>query len=169
MAACKQDYRTNGFGRKIAAELKEELDASYGENISLWRKEVQNKPGILAQTIEPLAKAGADLHVVMGYRYPGNETKAAIEVYSIAGRKTQAAAEQAGLSSSSMPTLLVEGDNKPGLGHALAQAIADAGVDLGFLIAQVVGRKYSAVIGFTSEADAEKAKAIIKKTVSKRK
>ena len=46
--------------------------------------------------------------------------------------------------------------------------IAEAGVDLSFLIAQVIGRKYSAVIGFTSEADAEKAKTIIKKTVSKK-
>ena len=36
------------------------------KNISLWRKEVENKPGALAKTIEPLAKTGADLHVVMG-------------------------------------------------------------------------------------------------------
>ena len=46
--------------------------------ITLWRKEVDNQPGILAQTLEPFAKGGADLHVVMGYRYPGNETKAAM-------------------------------------------------------------------------------------------
>jgi hypothetical protein len=139
------------------------------KNISLWRKEVQNKPGILSQTIEPLARAGADLHVVMAYRYPGDETKAAIELYAITGKKSVAAAEQAGLTASTIPTLLVEGDNKPGLGHALAQAIAEAGIDLNFLIAQVIGRKYSAVIGFANETDAQKAKAIIKKAVSKKK
>ena len=139
------------------------------KNISLWRKEVENKTGVLAQTLEPLAKAGADLHVVMGFRYAGDETKAAVELYPISGKKSIAAAQQAGLSASTIPTLLVEGDNKPGLGCAIAQAIADAGVNLSFLLAQVIGRKYSAVIGFTNDEDAEKATALIKKATSKRK
>jgi hypothetical protein len=137
------------------------------KNISLWRKEVENETGVLAQTLEPLAKAGADLHVVMGFRYPGDETKAAVELYPISGEKSMAAAQQAGLSASAIPTLLVEGDNKPGLGHAIAQAIADAGLNLSFLVAQVIGRKYSAVIGFTNDEDAKKATALIKKATSK--
>ena len=140
------------------------------KNVVLWRKEVENKIGVLAQTLEPLAKAGADLHVVMAYRYPGDETKAAIELYPITGRKSIAAAQQDGLSASSIRTVLVEGDNKPGLGHAIAQAIADAGVNLSFLVAQVIGRKYSAVIGFETETDAKRAAGLIKKaTASKRK
>jgi hypothetical protein len=139
------------------------------KNISLWRKEVENKTGVLAQTLEPLAKAGADLHVVMGFRYPGDETKAVVELYPISGKKSIAAAQQAGLSASAIPTLLVEGDNKPGLGCAIAQAIADADVNMNFLVAQVIGRKYSAVIGFTNDEDVKKATALIKKATSKRK
>jgi ABC-type sugar transport system substrate-binding protein len=69
---------------------------------------------------------------------------------------------------SSIPTLLVEGDNKAGLGHAIAQAIADAGINVGFLVAQVVGRRYSAVIGFDTEADAKKAAPLIKKATPKK-
>ena len=53
------------------------------------------------------------------------------------------------------------------MGHAVAQAIADAGVNLSFLVAQVIGRKYSAVIGFTNDEDAKKATALIKKATSK--
>ena len=139
------------------------------KNISLWRKEVENKTGVLAQTLEPLAKAGADLHVVMGYRYPGDETKAVVELYPISSKKSIAAAQQAGLSASAIPTLLVEGDNKPGLGCAIAKAIADAGVNLSFLVTQVIGRKYSAVIGFANDEDVKKATALIKKATSKRK
>jgi hypothetical protein len=139
------------------------------KNISLWRKEVENESGVLAQTLEPLAKAGADLHVVMGYRYPGDETKAVVELYPISSKKSIAAAQQAGLNVSSIPTLLIEGDNKPGLGSAITQAIADAGVNLSFLVAQVIGRKYSAVIGFTSDEDVEKATAVIKKATIKKK
>jgi hypothetical protein len=84
--------------------------------ITSWRIEVENKPGILAQTLEPLAAAHADLAVVMGYRYPGAHEKAAIEIYPVTGKKTVAAAKGMGLTTSATPTLLVTGDNKPGLG-----------------------------------------------------
>jgi hypothetical protein len=106
----------------------------------------------------------------MGYRYPGDGTKAAIELYPVAGKKVTAAASEAGLSASSIPTLLVEGDDKPGLGFAIAQAIAEAGVDMTFFVAQAVGRRFSAVLGFESEADAKTATPLIKKaTASKKK
>jgi hypothetical protein len=136
------------------------------KNITLWRKEVENQPGILAGTLEPFADAGADLQVVMGYRFPGNESKAAIELYPVTGRALTKAAEAAGLERSSIPTLVVEGDNKPGLGHTIAKAIAEAGVNIAFLVAQVIGRRYSAVIGFDSPEDAKKAASLIKKATA---
>ncbi len=45
---------------------------------------------------------------------------------------------------------------------AISQAIADAGINMDFVVAQVVGRKYSAIFGFESEADATKGAAEIK-------
>lgn len=139
------------------------------KKIVLWRKEVENRPGVLASTLAPLANAGADLQVVMAYRYTGDETKAAIELCPVTGKKSVAAAQEAGLSASSIPALLVQGDNRPGLGHAVSQAIADAGINLGFLVAQVVGRKYSAVLGFESEADASRGTALIRKATAAKK
>jgi hypothetical protein len=97
------------------------------KNISLWRKEVENQIGTLAQTLEPVTKAGANLRVLMGYRYPGNEARAAIELYPVSGKKATAAASGAGFAASSISTVLVEGDDRPGLGLAIAQAIAGAG------------------------------------------
>ena len=41
---------------------------------TLWRKEIENRPGALAAVLAPLAEAGADLQVVMGYRHPGHES-----------------------------------------------------------------------------------------------
>src|SRR6266851_2133551 len=139
------------------------------KHITIWRAEVENKPGVLARTLESLAAAGADLQVEMGYRYPGGGEKAAIEVYPVTGKKSVAAAQAAGLGASSIPTLLVEGDNKPGLAHAVAKALGDAGVNLGFMVAQVVGRRYSAIVGFENEADANNASALIKKATAARK
>ncbi len=139
------------------------------KNISLWRREVENKAGTLAETLRPVTKAGANLRVLMGYRYPGDEGRAAIELYPVSGKKVTDAASGAGLAASSIPTLLVEGDDKPGLGLAIAEAVAGAGVNMTFFVAQVIGRRYSAVIGFGSDADAKTAAPLIKKaTASKR-
>lgn len=138
------------------------------KKLTLWRTEVDNRPGALASTLEPLARAGADLTVVMGYRFPGMESRGAIEIHPVAGRKVIAAAKAAGLSASTIPTLLVEGDNRPGLGHAIAQAVAESEINLSFVLAQVIGPKYSAIFGFEAAADADRAAKLIKK-VSARK
>jgi hypothetical protein len=133
------------------------------KKITLWRSEVANRPGTLASALGPLAQAGADLKVVMGYRFPGDETRGAVELYPVTGRRAQDAARSAGLSDSGIPTLLVDGEDRPGTGAAIARAIAEAGINLAFFVAQVVGRRYAAVIGFDSEADARKAAPLIRR------
>jgi hypothetical protein len=132
------------------------------KKITLWRRESGDRPGLMAETLSPLAAQGTSLKVAMGYRQPGGST-AVIEVSPVSGKKAIAAAESEDLGASTIPTLLVEGDDRPGLGHALARAIADAGINLDFLVAQVVGRKFSAIFGFGNEADARKAASLIKK------
>ena len=133
------------------------------KKIVLWRKEVEHRAGILAGALAPLAHAGANIQVVMAYRYPSEESKAAIELYPVIGKKSATAAKEAGFSASDIPALLVEGDNRPGLGYATSQAIADAGISLDFVVAQVIGRRFSAVFGFGSHADAAKCAGIIRK------
>jgi hypothetical protein len=135
------------------------------KKITLWRCVVTNRPGALAEVLAPVAAAGADLQVVMGYRESGEPLKAAVEVYPVSGRKLTQAAEGAGLVASAIPAVLVSGTNRPGLGHRIAQAVADAGINLTFLVAQVVGRNHSAVLGFENDADATRAAAIVRKAV----
>jgi len=53
----------------------------------------------LAAVLEPLAKAGANLRVVMGYSM-GDSGRAAIEVFPVSGKRAVAAACSAGLSAS---------------------------------------------------------------------
>ncbi len=132
-------------------------------NVTIWRKEVDNNPGELAATLGPLVEAGVDLKVLMGYRLPGEEGKAAIEIYPIAGKKAAKAAAAMGLAASSIPALHVEGDDRRGLMQSVASALAGAGININFLVAQVVGRKYTAIWGFESAEAARKAAALIKK------
>ena len=137
------------------------------KKITLWRTQVENKPGALSGVLAPLADAGADLQVVMGYHYHGAGDTAVIEVCPVSGKKSTAAAGKVGLKAAAIPTLLVQGDNKPGLGHAVAQAVAEAGINVSFLVAQVIGEQFSAVMGFDDDAGAKQAAALIKKAVKR--
>jgi len=138
------------------------------KKIKLWRREVDNKPGALAATLEPLTKAGVDLQVLMGYRFPGHESMAAIELFPISGKK-QSSAESAGLKPSTIPALLIDGDNKQGLAYAIANALANAGINLDFMVAQAIGRRYTAVLGFESETDATNATGLIRRAAGSKK
>jgi len=73
------------------------------------------------------------------------------------------------LSASTIPALLVEGNNKAGLGYAITKALSDAGINLEFVVGQVVGRKQSTVIGFESGDDARRAVPLIRKAASAQK
>jgi len=138
------------------------------KRVQLWRSEVESRPGLLAGALGALASAGADLHVVMAYRYPGNQTMGAFEIFPVKGKKLEAAARAAGLAPTTIAALRVEGDNRAGLGYAITRAIADAGINIDFLVTQVIGRKWTAIIGFDREGDAAQAAKLIKKAVARR-
>src|SRR5512141_2145993 len=131
------------------------------KEITLWRREIQNRPGMLAETLDPLADARADLRVMMAYRFPGDETRGAVELFPVSGKKAIAAAQAAGLARADIPAVLVEGTNRPGIGFATTRTIADAGINLSFLVAHVIGSKFAAVYGFDSESDRRKAVSLL--------
>jgi hypothetical protein len=133
------------------------------KHVQVWRTNVDHTPGQLARVLAPLAAAGADLQLAMAYRVPGEPAKAVIEIYPVKGKKQATAAGGAGLAASDIPVLLIEGDNAAGMGAAITSGLADAGINLTFLVAQVMGKKYAAVVGFENEADARRAAAIVKK------
>ena len=138
------------------------------KKITLWRREIEDRPGSLARVLAPLAQAGTSLQVVMGYRYPEPAGQAAVELAPVAGKKSTAAAQAAGLAPARIGALLVQGDDRPGLGSALSDALGQAGINLHFLMALVTGRRYTAVFGFGSGRDADRAVSIIKKAAAAR-
>jgi hypothetical protein len=127
--------------------------------------EVDHQPGLLARTLEPLAVAGVNLQAVMGYRLPGDRARAAIEVFPVTGAKALLAAQAAGLSQAAISAVRIDGENRPGLGHAIAKALGDAGVNIDFFVGQVSGDHHTTVIGFASREDADKAIPFIKGAV----
>jgi len=137
------------------------------KKIEMWQKDVANKVGSLAGVLAPLADVGADLQVVMGYGTSGGKS-AVVSMFPVKNKKVMNAAETAKLKSSKS-VLLVQGDNKAGLGNSIAQALAGAGINIAFLSAMAMGKKFVAAFGFGSEADTDKATVLIKKAAAARK
>jgi hypothetical protein len=127
------------------------------KQVKLWVFYGGDRKGLLADALEPLAAAGVHLQIVMAYRFPTELDRAAIEVFPIDGPTAEAEARRFGFVQSDTPCLLVEGDDRRGLGARISRAISDAKVSMAFLMAQVVGKKFSAAIGFASDEDAATA------------
>src|SRR5947207_12173810 len=94
------------------------------KRITLWRADVQNEPGVLSRILEPLAAAGADLQVVMGYRFPTTPERSAVELYPVSGRRTTAAAGEAGIAAADIRSLLSEGGRTARCGGDVVEARA---------------------------------------------
>jgi hypothetical protein len=137
------------------------------KKVQLWRGTVPDKPGTLADVLEPVAEAKASLRVVLAYGL-GDSGRCAVEVFPITGKSAAAAAASVGLAAATTPCLLVEGDDRARLGADMARAIAAAGVNISFVVAEVVGRKFSAVFGFRSDVDAATAAKAIKSAAKSR-
>src|SRR5712671_2055730 len=131
------------------------------KQVKLWVFHGGDRKGLLADALEPLAAAGVHLQIVMAYRFPTERDRAAIEVFPSDGPTAEAEARRIGFVQSDTPCLLVEGDDRRGLGARLARAISDAKVSMAFMMAQVVGKKFSAAIGFASDEDAMTASKAI--------
>lgn len=136
--------------------------------LTLWTTDIGNRPGSLGTFLGPLAEAGCDLEVVMAYVKPGDPTRGVVELAPISGAKATRAARSAGLAPSAIPCLLVDGDNRPGLGHAIASALGGAGINLHFVVTLVSGKKYRAVLGLGAETKPAAATRVIRSAVAAR-
>jgi hypothetical protein len=124
------------------------------KRVQLWVLHDGDRKGLLADVLQPLVEAGAELQAVLAYRFPDQLDRAEILVFPVDGRSAEAAARGAGFAVSDTPCLLVEGEDRRGLSARIAREIADARVSMAFHTFQAVGQKFSALIGLDSEQDA---------------
>lgn len=129
----------------------------------LWKRDLENRPGTLAESLKPFADAKQNLQIVMGYAYPGEHDRSALEVYPVDGSKGEAAAKQAGLEPMSHTNcLIVEGDDSVGLAYLMAENLAQKNLNISFSVIQVVSKKFLAIFGFESSQEADTAAEVIK-------
>ena len=88
---------------------------------TLWRKEVDPALESWPAPSSRSRKRRRPKNAVMGYRYPGMSSRGAIRYIRSSGRSRLRPRKRPGLPDSSIPTLVVEGENPQGLGHAIAK------------------------------------------------
>jgi hypothetical protein len=130
----------------------------------VWTGTLDDRPGGLAEKLEALSQAGANLELVIARRTPEQAGKGVLFVAPVKGAKVLKAARAAGLEKpADIHGVRIEGGDKPGLGARIARALGDAGLSFRALTAVALGRKFVSYVAFDSAADAARALALLKK------
>lgn len=133
------------------------------KKIDVYTAEMEDRPGALAEKLAPLAEAGVDLAFVFARRRPDVPGKGVVYLGPITTAKGKKAAASAGIVlAPDIAALRVEGPNKPGALHAVAQALADAGINLRGVSAGVIGKRWVCFLAFDNKEDAQKAARVVK-------
>ena len=134
------------------------------DRVDTWAATMKDQPGGLATKLSLLKQGGVNLEFVISRRAPDRPGTGVVFVTPIKGAAQLTAAKQAGFKkASSMHTVRVEGPDKPGIGAAITQSLAAAGINLRGFSAAAIGKKFVCHIAVDTTADAAKAKRIIAK------
>jgi predicted amino acid-binding ACT domain protein len=130
----------------------------------VWMAIIDDRPGGAADKLEALAKAGANLEVVLARRTPEHPGQGVLFVGPVEGAKVLRAAQEAGFrKADNIHGVRVEGPDKAGLGSRIARSLAEAGISFRGVQGCVIGRNFLSFIALDSADDAAKAVKILRK------
>ena len=136
------------------------------KKVTLWRTEVENKPGALSSVLAPLAEAGADLQVVMGYHYHGARQGRDRGLSGLGEesdhRRRQGRPDRFRYSHAARP-----GRQQAGTGTRHRPGHRRSGDQCHIPRGAGDRRAFSAVMGFDDEAASKQATTLIKKAVKR--
>ncbi|MGH6626792.1 MAG: ACT domain-containing protein [Burkholderiaceae bacterium] len=132
------------------------------ERVDVWAATIEDRPGGLAQVLETLRDAGADLQSIIARRAPEQPGKGVVFVTPLQGDKEIRAAAQVGFNvTSSLHSVRVMGRDRPGIAAQLTQKLADGRINLRGFTASVIGPQFVAYVAVDSLDDANKAIEIL--------
>jgi predicted amino acid-binding ACT domain protein len=124
----------------------------------VWVGSIEDRPGALAGKLETLQRGGANMDFVLVRPSDNTPGTGVMFVAPLQGPQQTKAATEAGLrKSATMHVLRVTGPDRPGLGAALARALAGAGLNVGGVSAAAIGGQAICYFRFASDADAQRA------------
>jgi hypothetical protein len=132
------------------------------ERVNVWAASIRDECGGLAHLLTGLRDAGADLDFIIARRAAEEPGTGVVFVTPLRGDREIAAAAELGFNvTTSIKSVRVEGENKPGVAAQLSEKLAAAGINLRGLSASVSGARFVIFIGLDSAEDAEKAVEIL--------
>jgi hypothetical protein len=133
------------------------------EKEDVWAASIEDKPGALANKLNVLAEAGADLDCVIARRAPDKPGTGIVFVTPIRGDREVSAATQLGFSlTSHLNSVRVEGRNEPGIAAKLTQKLGKAGINMRGLSAAVIGTGFVIHLAFDTPENARKAMELLR-------
>lgn len=134
------------------------------EKVDVWTGSIEDRPGGLAEKLECLAVAGANLEFVVARRDPPG--KGVLFVAPLHGVAQTKAAKEAGLSrSDGLQALRLLGGDSAGVGASITRALGEAGINVYGVSAAAIGRRAVVYFVFDGPADANKARAVLKRVL----
>lgn len=128
--------------------------------VDTWIAAVEDRSGALAEKLEGLAVAGADLEMIIARRTPDRPGHGVIFLTPLVGsRQIDAAAKLGFERSRTMQVIRVGGPDEPGAAFLITRALAAEGINLRGLSAAREGGMFVIHLAFDSAADADKAQA----------
>lgn len=138
------------------------------KRVDVWAAGIKDRPGALAEKLEALSKAGANLEFVIARRTHEKAKNGVVFVTPIKGARTMQAAKKAGFKKTgSLHGLRISCADKRGLGAKLTSVLGEAGINLRGFSGAAIGKKAIFHLAFDSNAAAGKAAALLKKTAAK--
>ena len=130
----------------------------------VWAVTIDDRPGGAAEKLQTLARAGANLEMVLARRTAEQPGRGVMFVTPLKGKKAVEAAQQAGMGKpENFHSVRIEGGDKPGLGSKIASTLGGAGVNFRGMSALAIGRKFVSFIALDSAEDQARAIAALKK------
>jgi len=134
------------------------------QRTDVWAATIDDRPGGLHEKLAVLAGAGANLEFVISRRTPDQPGEGVVFVTPIKGAKQTRAAEDSGFRRTDrLHSVRVEGTDKPGIGAAMTEALADAGLSLRGVSGAALGRQFIAYLALDTAEDAAIALETLKK------
>lgn len=133
------------------------------ERVDVWVAPIQDKAGSLAQVLDALRQAGADLQFVIARRSPEKPGTGVVFVTPLQNDREIRAAADVGFSvSQKLHSVRILGKDRPGAAAELTQKLADAGINLRGFSASVIGTQFVAYLAFDALGDANRAMEILR-------
>jgi len=131
--------------------------------VDVWVAGMKDQPGSLAEKLDVLAAAGAQLEFVLARRAPEKRGAGVVFLAPIEGAAPLKAAKKLGFhKSKSVIAVRVEGPDKPGMGARITKALGDKRVNLRGLSAGVIGKRFVLHVALDTKAAAAKTVRILK-------